>query len=107
MVGRGLDVGTAHLLTAAQNEEGLVVEVGFDGDFAVVPEHRKRGFEGVLLGEGLEQALELGYDWCENSWILEYNELTKRAVRLMDGELYKVYRVYQKEIVSAEGVRGF
>jgi hypothetical protein len=64
----------------------------------VTTEHRKRGIEGVLLGEGLEKALELGYDWCEYSWILEDNEVTKKTVRLMDGELYKTYRVYQKSL---------
>ena len=53
------------------------------------------------IATGLEKSLEIGYEWCEYSWILEYNQLTKRSVRLMDGELYKVYRVYQKEIVSA------
>ncbi len=66
----------------------------------VKADHRKRGIEGVLLGEGLEKSLEIGYEWCEYSWILEDNELTKRAVRLMDGELYKVYRVYEKAITS-------
>jgi len=64
----------------------------------VKPEHRKRGIEGILLGEGLAVSLDVGYQWCEYSWILEDNELTKRAVRLMDGELYKVYRVYEKHI---------
>jgi hypothetical protein len=64
----------------------------------VTAEHRKRGIEGVLLGEGLEKSLELGYDWCEYSWILEDNEVTKRTVRLMDGELYKTYRVFQKSL---------
>ena len=67
----------------------------------VKADHRKRGIEGILLGEGLEKSLEIGYEWCEYSWILEDNELTKRSVRLMDGELYKVYRVYQKPVVSA------
>jgi hypothetical protein len=62
------------------------------------PEHRKRGIEGILLGEGLKVSLDVGYEWCEYSWILEDNELTKRAVRLMDGELYKIYRVYEKRI---------
>jgi GNAT superfamily N-acetyltransferase len=64
----------------------------------VKPEHRKRGVEGILLGEGLAVSLDVGYKWCEYSWILEDNELTKRAVRLMDGELYKVYRIYEKAI---------
>jgi hypothetical protein len=60
--------------------------------------HRKRGFEGVLFAESLSEGLRLGFQWCEYSWILEDNELTKRAVRLMDGELYKVYRFYEKPL---------
>lgn len=60
--------------------------------------HRKRGIEAVLFAEGIRVALELGYSWAEYSWILEDNELTKRAVRLMDGELYKIYRVYEKAV---------
>jgi hypothetical protein len=84
------------LRTKAESLTGLrLITLG------VKAEHRKRGIEGVLLGEGLEKALEIGYSWCEYSWILEDNELTKRAVRLMDGELYKVYRVYQKPVISA------
>jgi GNAT superfamily N-acetyltransferase len=66
----------------------------------VTAEHRKRGIEGVLLGEGLQSSLEIGYQWCEYSWILEDNDLTKRAVRLMDGERYKTYRVYEKGITG-------
>ena len=54
----------------------------------------------MLFGEGLAKALEIGYTWCEYSWILEDNELTKRAVRLMDGELYKIYRVYEKQLTA-------
>ncbi len=62
--------------------------------------YRKRGFEGVLFAESLAEGLRLGYQWAEYSWILEDNELTKRAVRLMDGQLYKVYRVYEKHLVE-------
>ena len=66
----------------------------------VKSEHRKRGIEGILIGEGLQKSLEIGYKWCEYSWILEDNELTKRLVRLMDGELYKLYRIYEKPVLS-------
>jgi GNAT superfamily N-acetyltransferase len=59
---------------------------------------RKRGIEGVLIAECLKECLRLEYKWAEYSWILEDNELTKRAVRIMDGELYKVYRVYEKTV---------
>ncbi|HOC42033.1 MAG TPA: hypothetical protein PKJ99_03360 [Thermoanaerobaculales bacterium] len=83
-----------HLLRSkASNQEGLrLVLLGVKEGF------RDRGIEGVLLGEGLRVALDTGYKWCEYSWILEDNELTKRAVRLMGGELYKVYRMYQKAL---------
>jgi len=67
----------------------------------VKAEHRKRGIEGILIGEGLQKSLEIGYKWCEYSWILEDNELTKRLVRLMDGELYKIYRIYEKQILNS------
>jgi GNAT superfamily N-acetyltransferase len=81
------------LKTKPESLEGLrLITLG------VKEAHRKRGIEGVLLGEGLAKSLEIGYSWCEYSWILEDNELTKRAVRLMDGELYKVYRVYEKAL---------
>jgi hypothetical protein len=83
-----------HLLRSkASNQEGLrLVLLGVKEGF------RDRGIEGVLLGEGLRISLDTGYKWCEYSWILEDNELTKRAVRLMGGELYKVYRMYQKAV---------
>ena len=45
-----------------------------------------------------EVALEAGYEWCEYSWILEDNERTKGAVRLMGGELYKIYRMYERAL---------
>jgi GNAT superfamily N-acetyltransferase len=60
--------------------------------------YRNRGIEALLFANGIEVALEAGYEWCEYSWILEDNELTKRAVRLMGGELDKVYRIYEKPL---------
>ncbi len=83
-----------HLLTTkAETLEGLrLILLGVKREF------RNRGIEGILLGEGLRVAVDTGYQWCEYSWILEENELTKRLVRLMDGELYKTYRVYEKRL---------
>jgi hypothetical protein len=83
-----------HLLsTRPQTLEGLRLIL-----LGVRPEFRNRGIEGILLGEGLRVAVDTGYKWCEYSWILEENELTKRLVRLMDGERYKTYRVYEKKL---------
>ena len=81
------------LRTKAENLEGLRLIL-----LGIKPGFRDRGIEGVLLGEGLRVSIDTGYQWCEYSWILEDNELTKRAVRLMGGELYKVYRVYEKSL---------
>lgn len=83
-----------HLLrTRPTDLEGLrLITMGVREEF------RMRGIEGVLIAESLKIALEMGYHWCEYSWILEDNELTKRAVRLMDGELYKTYRIYEKKL---------
>jgi len=85
-----------HLLrTRAESLEGLrLILLGVKRGF------RDRGIEGVLIDEGVRVAIATGYKWCEYSWILEENELTKRLVRLMGGELYKTYRVYEKSIES-------
>jgi len=64
----------------------------------VKEQYRLRGVEGVMFCEGLQAALDRGYKTCEYSWILEDNELTKRTVRLMDAELYKIYRIYTKPL---------
>jgi hypothetical protein len=64
----------------------------------VKEQYRMRGVEAVMFYEGLRAALDAGYQWCEYSWILEDNELTKRTVRLMDAELTKTYRLYAKAI---------
>ena len=61
-------------------------------------EFRNRGIESLLFANGIEIALAAGYEWCEYSWILEDNERTKGAVRLMGGELYKIYRMYEREL---------
>jgi GNAT superfamily N-acetyltransferase len=83
------------LSTRAENLEGLRLIL-----LGVKPGFRDRGIEGVLLGEGLRVAIDTGYKWCEYSWILEENELTKRLVRLMGGDLDKVYRIYEKQLSS-------
>jgi GNAT superfamily N-acetyltransferase len=62
----------------------------------VKEQFRRRGVEGLLFAEGLQAALEIGYQRCEYSWILDDNELTKRTVRLMDAELTKTYRLYER-----------
>jgi len=83
-----------HLLfTRAESLQGIrLILLGMKEGF------RNRGIESLLFANGIEVALEAGYEWCEYSWILEDNERTKGAVRLMGGELYKIYRMYEKQL---------
>ncbi len=66
--------------------------------FGLCPEYRKRGVDAALLAAHLRATLELGFTEAEISWVLEENELTKRAARMMGGRPYKKYRLYEKEI---------
>lgn len=83
-----------HLLfTKAESLEGIrLILLGMREGY------RNRGIEALLFANGIEVALRAGYTWCEYSWILEDNERTKRAVRLMGGELYKIYRMYERAL---------
>jgi GNAT superfamily N-acetyltransferase len=66
--------------------------------FGICPEYRKRGIDAVLIGKHLRDALDLGYTECEMSWILEENDLTQAAAKMMGGWPYKRYRIYEKEL---------
>ncbi|HHQ49626.1 MAG TPA: N-acetyltransferase [Acidobacteria bacterium] len=83
-----------HLLKSKpETMEGLrVITMGVKQKF------RKRGIEGILVYESIQEALRIGYSWSEYSWILEDNELVKGTIKLMDGKLYRKYRFYEKPL---------
>ena len=60
----------------------------------IIPEVQKRGLDGVFYWEIVNRAADLGYFRGEASWILEDNEMMNRGAKLMGGDLYKKYRVY-------------
>lgn len=64
----------------------------------VVEKYRGRGVDALLYYETARMAYERGYRWAEASWILETNDMMNRAISLMGGEVYKRYRVYEKEV---------
>jgi GNAT superfamily N-acetyltransferase len=66
--------------------------------FGICPEYRKRGVDAVLMASNHRAALELGYREAEFSWVLEENELTKRAAAMLGARPYKTYRIYEKQI---------
>jgi GNAT superfamily N-acetyltransferase len=64
----------------------------------VIPEYQRTGAAGALFYETAVRAKKLGYRYGEASWILEDNVMMNRAAEMMQGKVYKTYRIYQQEI---------
>jgi len=61
----------------------------------IIPEYQKRGLDAVFYMECLNRAHNLGINLGEASWILEDNEMMNRGAQVMQGEVYKKYRIYE------------
>lgn len=61
----------------------------------IIPEFQKRGLDAVFYNEVVHRAAKLGIYLGEASWILEDNEMMNRGAEVMNGELYKKYRVFE------------
>ena len=64
----------------------------------IVPEFQKKGLDAVFYWDIVNRAHKIGIDLGEASWILEDNEMMNRGAEVMKGEIYKKYRVYEKDI---------
>ena len=64
----------------------------------IIPEYQKRGLDAVLYWEIVNRAAKLGIYLGEASWILEDNDMMNRGAQVMNGEIYKKYRLYQIDI---------
>jgi GNAT superfamily N-acetyltransferase len=61
----------------------------------VVEEFRTAGVAAAFYATLFRNALRLGYDECEMSWILEDNVLMNRSLEAMGAKRYKTYRFYE------------
>jgi hypothetical protein len=64
----------------------------------IIPEYQKRGLDAVFYWEIVNRAANIGILLGEASWILEDNEMMNRGAQVMNGEIYKKYRVYEISI---------
>ncbi|HOJ38511.1 MAG TPA: hypothetical protein PLP99_10445 [Ignavibacteriales bacterium] len=64
----------------------------------LLPEYRGKGFDSVMYTYYIHKALEVGNRYGEASWLLEDNEMINRGMQLLNGKLYKKYRLYEIEI---------
>lgn len=63
-----------------------------------IPEYQKTGIGGLLFYETGRRATALGFPAGEASWILEDNHLMTRGAEMMQGWLWKRYRLYEKPL---------
>lgn len=64
----------------------------------VLPEHRRLGVDAVMIYETALVAMRKGMKHVECSWILANNLDMRRPLENLGGEIYKTYRVYEKEL---------
>lgn len=61
----------------------------------IIPEYQKKGLDAVFYWEIVNRAAKIGIFLGEASWILEDNEMMNRGAHVMNGEVYKKYRIYE------------
>lgn len=59
---------------------------------------RYGGLSHALYVEIAKRGQALGYEWGELSWTLEDNAPVNLGIRSMGGQIYKKYRIYEKEL---------
>jgi hypothetical protein len=96
--GRLTPVGIAKFLYYRRRIKGMRAVV-----FGILPEYRMSGISYLLFSELDRNAIAKGYQWCETSWQLEDNDAINRFVESIGGEIYKKYRIYQKQFANSEG----
>ena len=60
--------------------------------------YRGRGVDAVLFLTSLLASLRQGYTQSEISWVLENNTPMRQTAENVGGEVYRTYRVYEKEL---------
>jgi GNAT superfamily N-acetyltransferase len=64
----------------------------------LLPEFRGKGLDVLMYYTVVTRAAEKGIRLGEASWVLEDNTMMNRGAELMQGTLYKKYRLYEKPI---------
>jgi len=59
---------------------------------------RRRGVDALLFTEAFRYGRMKGYRRVEFSWILEDNYPVQNLIRMVDGRVYKRYRIYEAKI---------
>jgi len=91
--GRILPFGAIRLLMNKRKTKILRIIL-----LGVKDEYRRLGIEAIFYAKIIRYAQNNGIEFGEGSWILENNEMMNKGLENLNGEPYKRYRIYQKEI---------
>jgi GNAT superfamily N-acetyltransferase len=69
----------------------------------VVPAWRGKGIDVMLFKHVWEKATAKGYYWGEGGWILEDNHAMRNGLERMGFEVYKTYRIYERNTITTGG----
>jgi hypothetical protein len=64
----------------------------------VLPEYFSTGIGALLFYETGRRGVDSGYPTGEASWVLEDNVMMNRGAEMMQGEIWKRYRMYQQPL---------
>lgn len=64
----------------------------------VLEDYRKLGIEAVFYGSIIQNGLKKNITTAEASWILENNVMMNRAMQNINGNMYKKYSIFEKNI---------
>ncbi len=64
----------------------------------ILPQYRASGMDAVMIYKTLQAGIRKGVIGAEMSWILETNDDMNRINKLVSGQVYKRYRVYDVPI---------
>jgi hypothetical protein len=64
----------------------------------ILPEWRGKGIDALMYHHIIKNGLEMGIAHAEASWILATNEGMNKGVKVVNGEIYKRYGIFEKEI---------
>lgn len=59
---------------------------------------RQRGIEAAMFARTLRAAMQLGFQGCEASWVLEDNQPVQRLLEAFSARRYKTYRLYERSL---------
>jgi GNAT superfamily N-acetyltransferase len=94
--GRLFPTGIIKIITTSRRTRLLVMLLG-----AIKDEYRNSGLDALMGMRIIEEAQALGMEIIDSHLIMENNVKMRAEYERMGGEVYKRYRIYQKDLVLA------